>query len=259
MSLHVEHLSFSYSSNQVLSDISFDLEYGQIMSLLGPNGAGKSTLFRCILALNRPDEGFSSIDGLNTKQMSPREIAQKIAYIPQAHQPYFNYTVFEFVLMGTVSSGSMISTPGQLQKQRAYQALEELGILHLKDRGYMNLSGGERQLVLIARAIAQQAKILMMDEPCSNLDFGNQLKVMNMISYLKEKGYAILLSTHSPEHAYQYSDVIMALKDGKILALGSPQQMIDETVLSDLYQRQIKVYSLDNDAVRICAEKGDEE
>ena len=97
MSLHVEHLSFGYSSNQVLSDISFDLEYGQIMSLLGPNGAGKSTLFRCILALNRPDEGFSSIDGLNTKQMSPREIAQKIAYIPQAHQPYFNYTVFESI------------------------------------------------------------------------------------------------------------------------------------------------------------------
>lgn len=255
MSLCIEHLSFAYGSHTVLKDISFSAEYGQFLSVLGPNGVGKSTLFRCILGLLQPDKGTVSIDKNSISQMDPEELARHIAYIPQSHNPVFNFSVYDMVLMGTTSQTGKFSSPGPTQRQQADYAIEKLGISHLKDRGYSNISGGERQLTLIARAIAQKAHILIMDEPSANLDFGNRIRVMQTIRQLTEDGYCIIQSTHDPDQAYLYSDQILALYNGSVLAFGTPADTIDNVLISTLYGVDVEIHRLRDDSLRICVPK----
>ena len=252
MSIEANKLCFSYGDHRVLQDISFRAEYGEFLSVLGPNGVGKSTLFRCMLGLLTPSSGTTLVDGTDITQMSPRQLSQKIAYIPQSHNPVFNYSVLDMVLMGTSSQLGRIAVPGPAQHKLAQEALERLGIAELRDRGYGNLSGGERQLVLIARAIAQQAKILMMDEPSASLDFGNRLRVMQTVKGLTRDGYTVIQSTHDPDQAYLYSDKILALYDGQVLAWGAPQDTIQNELISTLYGVDVEVCSLRGDAVRVC-------
>ena len=170
MKLQVEGLSFAYGAHEVLRDVTFSALDGQLLSVLGPNGVGKSTLFRCVLGLLEGYGGTISIDGTDTRPLSAREIAHRIAYIPQTHYPAFNYSVFDMVLMGTTHSMGAFAAPGAKQRRAAETALRRMEILHLAERSYMRLSGGEQQMVLIARALAQEAKILLMDEPTSALD-----------------------------------------------------------------------------------------
>jgi len=255
MSLIVEHLCFSYDDRDVLQDVSFSAEYGEVLSILGPNGVGKSTLFRCMLGLLTAPKGSITINGQSISSMQSRQLAQHIAYIPQSDSPAFSYSVLDMVLMGTTAQLGRFGSPRQKQHLLAEQALDHLGILHLKDRSYIRISGGERQLVLIARALAQQAKLLIMDEPSANLDFGNRLRVMHTIRDLAGDGYAIIQSTHDPDQAYQYSDRILALHDGKVLAFGSPKETITAPVISTLYGVDADVCSMKNDRVRICIEK----
>ena len=252
MSLEVRHLSFSYGSRPVLHDINFQIEYGEFLSILGPNGVGKSTLFRCMLGLLSPTDGTTYIDGTDIAQMSPRALSRKAAYIPQSHSPVFNYSVLDMVLMGTASQMGRISAPGAAQHKLAQTALDRLGILDLQDRGYGYLSGGERQLVLIARAIAQQAKILMMDEPSASLDFGNRIRVMQTVKDLTRDGYTVIQTTHDPDQAYLYSDKILALYGGRVLAWGAPRDTIQNELISTLYNVDVEVCSLHGDAVRVC-------
>ena len=162
--MRVDDIRFSYGAGDVLRGVSFAAEYGEFLSVLGPNGVGKSTLFKCMLGLLAPTEGETTIDGKPIREMSAPELARSIAYIPQSHNPVFNFSVLDMVLMGTTAQVGAFSAPGKEQIERAQQALERLGIAHLRDRGYGNVSGGERQMTLIARAIAQRARILVMDE-----------------------------------------------------------------------------------------------
>lgn len=252
MSIKVNDLCFSYGSNEILKSVSFSAECGEFLSVLGPNGVGKSTLFRCMLGNLSPSKGSTCINGENIADMSAGKLARSIAYIPQSHSPVFNYTVFDMVLMGTTAQMGTFATPGAAQKEMARCAMERLGILHLKERGYRNISGGERQLVLIARAIAQQAKILVMDEPSANLDFGNRIRVMQTVKKLTEDGYTVIQSTHDPEQAYLYSDNILALYDGKVLAWGTPQKIMCNSIISTLYGVDVEVYKLKDDSVRVC-------
>ena len=252
MSIEVKDLCFAYGSRQILHDISFRAEYGQFISILGPNGVGKSTLFRCMLGLLMPNQGTTYVDETDIAQMSPRQLSRKVAYIPQSHNPVFNYSVLDMVLMGTASQMGRISAPGQAQHKIARAALERMGILDLQDRGYGHLSGGERQLVLIARAIAQQAKILMMDEPSASLDYGNRMRVMQTVKGLTKDGYTVIQTTHDPDQAYLYSDKILALYDGRILAWGTPQETIRKELISTLYNVDVDVCSMHQDAVRVC-------
>lgn len=252
MSMKVDNVSFSYGEKQVLKSVSFSAEYGEFLSVLGPNGVGKSTLFRCMLGLMPVSEGSTTIEGKNIADMSVEQLAKCIAYIPQSHSPVFNYSVFDMVLMGTSAQLGLLSSPGKAQKQLAEEALDRLGIAHLKNRGYRNISGGERQLVLIARAIAQQAKILVMDEPSANLDFGNKMRVMQTVRKLTADGYSVIQSTHDPDQAYLYSDKILALYGGEVLAWGTPQETISNTLISQLYGVDVEVYSLQNDCARVC-------
>ena len=252
MSIQVERLSFSYGTRPVLDNVSFSAEYGEFLSVLGPNGVGKSTLFRCMLGLLTPSSGGAAVDGRPISDMTAQELAQKIAYIPQSHSPVFNYSVMDMVLMGTTAQLSKFAAPGARQREQALDALARLNILHLKDRGYRAISGGERQLVLVARAIAQQARVLIMDEPSANLDFGNRIRVMQTVKNLTADGYAVIQATHDPDQAYQVSDRVLALSGGRVLAWGTPQEAICSEVISALYGVAVEVCSLRDDRIRVC-------
>ena len=252
MSIRVENLSFSYGRHEVLKNVSFGAEYGEILSVLGPNGVGKSTLFRCMLGLLKPNEGRTVVGGADSSAMSPAELAKLIAYIPQSHSPVFNFSVFDMVLMGTTAQTGHFASPGAKQTALAEGALEKLGIAHLRDRGYGELSGGERQLILIARAVAQQAKILVMDEPSASLDFGNRIRVMQTMRHLTEEGYCVIQSTHDPDQAYLWSDKVLALHGGGVLAWGTPKETVTAELISTLYGVDVEVCSMRGDDVRIC-------
>ena len=241
MSLKVENLDFSYKDNHVLKDISFEAEEGEFLSILGPNGVGKSTLFRCILKLLEPQGGQIFINGKSMQPMTPDETAKQIAYIPQFHSPVFNYSVLDMVLMGTTSQIGTFAVPKEKQIKTAEAALEMLNIMFLRDRGYQSISGGERQMTLIARAIAQQAKILVMDEPSASLDFGNRIRLMNTVRGLTKAGYTVIQSTHDPEQAYRYSDKVLAIKDGRVAAFGKPEDVITSDVISALYGLDVEI------------------
>ena len=250
--MNVKDLKFSYGDHEVLKGINFDTRYGEFISVLGPNGVGKSTLFRCLLGLSTPSGGEVTVDGEKISQLSPAQLARKMAYIPQSHHPLFNFSVLDMVLMGTTSQLGRFAAPGKTQEKMALAALERMGIMHLKDRGCSHISGGERQLVLMARAIAQQAKILVMDEPSANLDFGNKLRVMKTVKGLTADGYTIIQSTHDPEQAYLYSDKILALHGGKVLSWGTPQEVMTESLISTLYNVDVEVCSMHDDRIRVC-------
>ena len=235
MNLEIKNLSFSYGSHPVLHDVSFTLHKGEFLSVLGPNGVGKSTLFRCILGLLSDYKGQILSDGDDLRHMPRREMARRIAYIPQINRPTFGYTVLDTVLMGTTRQVSMFSQPGREQIAIARQALERVGAKHLADRDFTYLSGGEQQLVLVARAIAQQAEILIMDEPTSALDYGNQLRILQLVRELAAEGYGVLLSTHNPQHALTFATRILALSGGGIAALGPAQEVLTPALVKELY------------------------
>lgn len=252
MSISVEEVSFSYGSHDVLKSVSITAEYGEFLSVLGPNGVGKSTLFRCMLGLLTPTKGKTCIDGKCISEMTAQELSKSIAYIPQSHSPAFNFSVFDMVLMGTTAQIGKFASPRGEQKKLALESLDRLGVLHLKDRGYRTISGGERQLVLIARALAQQARILVMDEPSASLDFGNKVRVMQTVKKLTGEGYAVIQSTHDPDQAYLYSDKIFALYNGEVLAYGNPREIMCSSVMSKMYGIDVEICSLQDDRVRIC-------
>lgn len=255
--IEIQNLSFSYGSREVLKNVSFCAQNGEVLSVLGPNAVGKSTLFSCILRLLTPNSGEILIDGVSIATLSAKELARRIAFIPQSHNPVFNYSVFDMALMGSTAQLGAFTSPGKAQNEAVENALERLGILHLKDRGYLQLSGGERQLTLIARALVQNARILVMDEPSASLDYGNRLRVMHTVRALAAEGYCIIQSTHDPDQAYLYSDQILALFDGKVLAHGAPKDIFDASLISKLYGVEVEVCKINNDAARVCIPKGE--
>ena len=255
MSIEVKNLSFSYGERPVLRDVSFTLERGALLSVLGPNGVGKSTLFRCILGLLKGYSGTITVDGQSVRDLGARELAKRVAYIPQSNYPAFNYSVFDMVLMGTTAQTGALAPPGKQQERAAHEALERLGIAEFARRSYTQLSGGERQMVLIARALAQQSPVLLMDEPTANLDYGNQLRVLSKVRALAEEGYAVIQSTHNPEQSYLFSHEILAMRDGRVLAHGAPREVLNAELVKELYGVDVEVESLKGDRMRVCVPK----
>ena len=251
MSIRAENIRFSYGDHAVLKGVSFEAQPGEFLSVLGPNGVGKSTLFRCLLGLLTPTEGRTLIDDRDTAEMSAAEMARHIAYIPQSHAPVFNYSVEDMVLMGTTAGLGRFSSPGRKQREQVREVMDWLDIGDLAGSGYQNISGGQRQMVLIARALAQQARILIMDEPSSSLDLGNRIKVMKTVKRLTGEGYTVIQSTHDPDQAFFYSDRILAMKDGRVLACGEANDIVKDTVISKLYGTEVEIYSLREDTVRV--------
>ncbi len=250
--IRVESLSYSYGEHSVLKDVSFHVERGEFLSVLGSNGVGKSTLFRCVLGLLPGYRGSIALDGRDIRSLPPREMAKLAAYIPQNTASAYNYSVEDIVLMGATAALSPLRSPGKKDRDRARWAMDKVGIAHLKDRSFHHLSGGERQLAVLARALVQDAKILMLDEPTASLDFGNQLLVLTEIRRLSREGYTVVQTTHNPEHAYSFSDRILALKDGEVFRCGTPDEVIVPEVIGELYGLDVEISSLYADKVRVC-------
>ena len=245
MKLLVKDLSFQYRLTPVLKNICFQANPGDLLCVLGPNGVGKSTLFRCILGMNRSYRGEILVDGKSVKAMKSSESARMIAYIPQSHHPTFNFPVLSVVMMGMTVHLGRRGIPKREHEEIALEALRQLGIAHLSGRGYAQISGGERQLVLIARALVQQAPILIMDEPTANLDYGNQLRVMERVERLASEGYTIILSTHNPEHAFVYGNQMLMIYDGAVIEKGAPKEKLTGDLIRQVYGVSVGLHDLE--------------
>jgi len=243
MSLSVQNISFSYGSNQVLQDISFEINKGEFWAVIGPNGVGKSTLFRCILGLLQPAKGSITIDGRDINTMSRKVLAQRIAYIPQIHRPVFGYSVRDTVLMGTTRYLSAFEQPKAAQVEKANSVLRILEMENIAEKNYATLSGGQQQMVLIARALAQDAEILVMDEPTSALDYGNQMKILALLRTLAQRGYSVVVSTHNPQHALDFSEKVLALAPDKSSVQGRAEEVIDKELMARLYNMEVEFVS----------------
>ncbi len=256
--IRIEHLTFSYDKTTVLNDVSFSVGEGTLLAILGPNGVGKTTLFRCILGEQTRYAGRIEIDGIDARTLSVRALAHRIAYIPQTHAPAFRFSVRDMVLMGTTHRISPLSSPRAAETAIAEEAMRKLGIEALADKDFSRISGGEQQLVYVARALAQQAKILLMDEPTSSLDYGNQLSVLSVVGQLARDGYTVLLSTHNPQHALWFADGILALKNGDVAAFGKTREQLQPELLQTLYGTDVRLLQTDGGPVILPITKREE-
>jgi len=240
MILELSQGAFGYPQNTVLQNISFTLSPGDFLCLLGPNGIGKTTLFKSLLGFLKMKSGTLTLDGKNVSQLSRSKLARILAYVPQAQSAPFPYTVLEVVLMGRMAYLSDFSSPGKDDYRIAHEALEKLGILWMKDDLYTEISGGERQMVLIARALSQKTPLLILDEPTSNLDYGNQVRVLHQIKKLSRQGLGVLMTSHFPNHAFLCASKVALLTPKRFL-LGSADAMITQELMQEAYGVQVRI------------------
>lgn len=254
--LNVNKINFGYDQRDVLKDISFQVNRGEIFFLLGPNGCGKTTLLDCVLGLLKPRNGYIKLNGTDINGIRPEITARQVAYVPQSHEKTFPYTVKDIVLMGRAAHIGLFGSPSAEDMDIVDEALGLLGILHLRDRRYTQLSGGEGQLVMIARALAQKTSLIVMDEPTAHLDFKHELVIMERIVQLvRETGLSILMATHFPNHAFYFQNNNIAtrvalMNNSEFLAAGSPSDVLSEENIKLIYHINARVVSYDIDAER---------
>lgn len=256
--LEVEDLAFSYGSHCVLSNVSFAAEPGDFIAVLGPNGVGKSTMFKCLLGFLSGYEGKVLVGGVDARGMKRKELARRVAYIPQSSEQVFDYTVLELVLMGSAARVSLFSTPGAEEERRALEVLSELGIGHLAHKGCGQISGGEYQLVLLARTLVQDARVLIMDEPTANLDYGNQYRVMERISRLVNRDFVVMMAAHDPNQVLLHANRALVIDEGRVRADGAPAEVMTDELLSSLYGIDVHRISVEDAGrrVNVCVPVG---
>src|SRR5262249_23043382 len=233
-------LTIGYSDRVVGRGLDVSLAQGEVLALLGPNGGGKTTLLKTLLGILPPLAGDALVEGRSLGALSIRERARAIAYVPQLHTPTFAFTVESVVLMGRTSHGNLFSRPTAKDREVAQAALARFGIDHLGERPYTMISGGERQLVLLARALAQEPQFIVLDEPTASLDFGNQGKVMREIRALATSGHGVLFTTHDPNHALRAADRAYLLREGARIAEGKVDSVLTRQNLEALYGAPIR-------------------
>ena len=241
MTLAARALAFGFGDRIVGRGVDLELAAGEVVAVLGPNGSGKTTLIRTLLGLLAPLEGAVTLDGRALAEWPARERAQRLAYVPQAAESYFDFSVLEMVEMGRTAHHGVFARPGARDLERSAAALERLGIAALADRPIHAVSGGERQLTLVARALATEATHILMDEPAANLDFGNQARVLDEIARLRQSGAAVVFSTHHPDHALAIADRVVMIRDGGTMAAGATAEVVNSENLSALYGRRVEV------------------
>jgi len=251
--LAVEDLSYGYPGRAVGQHLGFTVAAGEVLCVLGRNGEGKSTLFKTILGLLPPRAGAVRVDGEPILGWSPRRRALTFGYVPQNSGGVFPFSVAELVLMGRTAHRGVFTAPFAVDRIAADEAIATLGIDHLAAREWSRVSGGERQLAVLARALAQEPRILVLDEPTASLDFGNQVRVLDAVRNLAEKrGLSVLLSTHHPDQAFACADRVAVLAGGELLRIGAPAEVITPETLRACYSVDVAVLPVANDRYRVC-------
>jgi iron complex transport system ATP-binding protein len=241
MTLEGIDLTIGYRDRVVGRGLNVELATGEVLALLGPNGGGKTTLLRTLLGLLPPHRGEVRIGGAPLRERSVRERARLMAYVPQSHAATFAFTVETMVLMGRTAHGGLFSRPTAQDHVVVRRALERLAIAHLAQRPYTMISGGERQLALLARALAQEPRFVVLDEPTASLDFGNQGRVMREIRALAESGHGVLFTTHDPNQAMRHADRALLIRDGGVIAEGKVQEVLTRARLEALYRAPVEM------------------
>ncbi len=242
MIFEVKNGTFGYDKRIVLNDISFRVKTGEVMSVLGSNGVGKTTLLKCMMGFLKWNQGQSFVDGTPLGEISSKELWKRIAYVPQAKGSAFAYTALDMVVLGRSAHIGTFRQPKKEDMEIALGAMEEIGILHLKDKMCTKMSGGELQMVLIARALTAFPEMLVLDEPESNLDFKNQLIILDTIKKLsQERNISAIVNTHYPAHALQLSDkALMMNRDGSSI-YGTAQDVINEDNMRKVFGVHVHV------------------
>ena len=238
MAIRVQNVSFAYDGLAVLQDVSLQVPAGEFTVLLGKNGSGKSTLLKILAGLLPVKTGAIEILGKELNRLSLAERGKLIGFLPQFHNPVFPFTVREVVLTGRAAY--VFSLPGRRDRDKADQAIAEVGVEPLRDRPYTELSGGERQLVMIARVLAQEPKVILLDEPLSHLDLANQARFLNLVKKLTSRGLTVLAVLHDPNLAFLSGDHFVFLKDGRVLETAEGKRPWEAGLLSEVYGTPIE-------------------
>lgn len=257
MKIAVKELEFSYpNGNYVLKNLTFPIEQGRILSILGPNGSGKSTLLGCIARIYTPSKGDICIDGKSYQKMSHREIACAIGFVPQHIVPTFNFSVIEYVVTGCAPHMGLFQKPKEKEYQQAWNAIKKMKIEHIAQESILKISGGERQQAAITRVITQKPSIILLDEPTSHLDYGNQMKVLRILKYLVREGYGVVMTTHNPDHALLLDDQVAVLHENGNLLVGLSREILNERLLSTLYGTTLRLFEVKELGRKICLPQG---
>ena len=257
--LELRNVACGYRADKpILTDVNMVLNDGEVCCIMGPNGVGKTTLFKTILNLMEPLHGQICIDGQPTKGWGPQKLSKYIAYVAQSHVPSFPYRVREMALMGRMGQLGLTGQPSRTDHEIVEQALEDVGIRHLRDKLYTEISGGERQLLMIARALAQQPKLLIMDEPTAALDYGNMVIVMQCIRNLSKKGLSVIFTSHMPDQAFMTRAKTVLLRRNLPMLFGTADEVLTEKNLFEVYGTGIHVLSImtdEGETIKVVAPK----
>ncbi len=245
--MQVSHAGFSYDGKEnIFENINFSVQKGDVFCILGPNGTGKTTLIKCINGLMKLSSGEILFNNKNIYSMNKTEIAKNIGYIPQIHNSTFPFSVMDVVLMGRSPHLEMFASPGEKDIKIAEESLKTLNITHMRDVPYTEISGGEQQLVFLARILTQKPSILLLDEPTSHLDFGNQMRTLNIIEKLAQNGLSIVMSSHFPDQAFISANKVALMKGKNFIDIGSPEEVINEENMEKIYDIQVKIVDIEH-------------
>jgi iron complex transport system ATP-binding protein len=239
-----DNLAFSYGhdlTSAVFRDVSFSIQSGNIFCLLGPNGTGKSTLLKCLAGILRAQQGRVLFGDKDLLSFKLQEVAQTIGYVPQGLTSAFPFRIKDIVVMGRAPHLSILASPSSKDMELAFEAMKAVRILHLADRRCNSVSGGEWQLALIARALVQEPRIMILDEPTSHLDMGNQMKILQTVKQLAAEGMTIIMASHFPDHAFLVANLVAILNNGRICQIGGPDEVITEENLRSAYGTDVRV------------------